>query len=213
MKNFRNLLVVSALLAASCTGSSEGSSASGSAVAKTKVDTLVSAANAYIGTGSSDQEQTLLKVISDLSAVEAKYKEAFGDVTRILDFTVGNDDLTDEDKGKILADGSLALNADGTIATDDNDDAIVLSTNRGAAVNGDDDVKSKFLTYYLNTVKGILARTGTFTDQDITDAGQLEATKALYEAAVDYSAMADATAKTELKTAYDAAVTAVSPAS
>ena len=69
------------------------------------------------------------------------------------------------------------------------------------------------MSQYFNTVKGILARTGTFTDQDITDAGQLEATKALYEAAVDYSAMADATAKTELKTAYDAAVTAVSPAS
>lgn len=209
MKNFRNLLVVSALLAASCTGSSEGSSASGSAVAKTKVDTLVSAANAYIGTGSSDQEQTLLKVISDLSAVEAKYKEAFGDVTRILDFTVGNDDLTEKDKGKILADGSLEIKADGTLKAD----PATLIESRDTAVNDDDAAKLEFVSQYFNTVKGILARTGTFTDQDITDAGQLEATKALYEAVVDYRAIANATAKTELKTAYDAAVTAVSPAS
>ena len=209
MKNFRNLLVVSALLAASCTGSSEGSSASGSAAAKTKVDTLVSAANAYIGTGSSDQEQTLLKVISDLSAVEAKYKEAFGDVTRILDFTVGNDDLTEKDKGKILADGSLEIKADGTLKAD----PATLIESRDTAVNDDDAAKLEFVSQYFNTVKGILARTGTFTDQDITDAGQLEATKALYEAVVDYRAIANATAKTELKTAYDAAVTAVSPAS
>ena len=210
MKNFRNLLVVSALLAASCTGSSEGSSASGSAVAKTKVDTLVSAANAYIGTGSSDQEQTLLKVISDLSAVEAKYKEAFGDVTRILDFTVGNDDLTEKDKGKILADGSLEIKADGTLKAD----PATLIESRDTAVNDDDDAaKLEFVSQYFNTVKGILARTGTFTDEDITDDSQLEATKALYEAVVDYRAIANATAKTELKTAYDAAVTAVSPAS
>ena len=209
MKNFRNLLVVSALLAASCTGSSEGSSASGSAVAKTKVDTLVSAANAYIGTGSSDQEQTLLKVISDLSAVEAKYKEAFGDVTRILDFTVGNDDLTEKDKGKILADGSLEIKADGTLKAD----PATLIESRDTAVNDDDAAKLEFVSQYFNTVKGILARTGTFTDEDITDDSQLEATKALYEAVVDYRAIANATAKTELKTAYDAAVTAVSPAS
>ena len=170
---------------------------------------MVSAANAYIGTGSSDQEQTLLKVISDLSAVEAKYKEAFGDVTRILDFTVGNDDLTEKDKGKILADGSLEIKADGTLKAD----PATLIESRDTAVNDDDAAKLEFVSQYFNTVKGILARTGTFTDEDITDDSQLEATKALYEAVVDYRAIANATAKTELKTAYDAAVTAVSPAS